>query len=53
LPASRALEANAAKLTDQHGGLLFTKAEIEGFSHITSELGEPAWKPEDFRAITI
>ena len=47
------LEANAAKLTDQHGGLLFTKAEIEGFSHITSELGEPAWKPEDFRAITI
>jgi L-2-hydroxycarboxylate dehydrogenase (NAD+) len=47
------LEAKAAKLTDQHGGLLFTKAEIEGFAHIISELGEPAWKPEDFRAITI
>ena len=47
------LEAEAARRTDEHGGLLFTKAEIEGFAHITDELGEPAWKPEDFRSITI
>ncbi|MEI8293735.1 MAG: Ldh family oxidoreductase [bacterium] len=47
------IEADAARLTDHHGGLLFTKAEIEGFTHITDELGEPAWKPSDFRSITI
>jgi L-2-hydroxycarboxylate dehydrogenase (NAD+) len=47
------LEAKAAKLTDAHGGLLFTKAEIESFAHITDELGEPAWKPEDFKSITL
>jgi L-2-hydroxycarboxylate dehydrogenase (NAD+) len=47
------LEAQAAKLTDEHGGLLFTKAEIEGFAHLTEELGLPAWKPEDFASVTI
>jgi L-2-hydroxycarboxylate dehydrogenase (NAD+) len=47
------LEAKAAKLTDAHGGLLFTKAEIESFAHITDELGEPAWKSEDFKTITL
>ena len=47
------LEAEAAKLTDLHGGLLFTPAEVEGFSHLTDELGEPAWKPGDFRSITL
>jgi L-2-hydroxycarboxylate dehydrogenase (NAD+) len=47
------LEAKAAKLTDAHGGLLFTKAEIESFAHITDELGEPAWNPEDFKTITL
>ena len=47
------LEAKAAILTDAHGGLLFTKAEIESFAHITDELGEPAWKPEDFKFITL
>ncbi len=47
------LEAKAAKLTDAHGGLLFTKAEIESFAHITHELGEPAWKPEDFNSINL
>ena len=47
------LEAKAAKLTDAHGGLLFTKAEIESFAHLTEELGEPAWKPEDFKSINL
>ena len=47
------IEAQSAKLTEEHGGLLFTKAEIEAFSHITDELGEPAWNPQDFRSITI
>ena len=47
------LEAEAARRTDEHGGLLFTKAEIESFAHITDDLGEPAWKPENFRSVTI
>ena len=47
------LEAKSARLTDQHGGLLFTKAEIESFAHLTGELAEPAWKPEDFTTVTL
>jgi len=47
------IEAQSAKLTDTHGGLLFTKAEIEGFAHITDELGEPAWNIQNFRSITL
>jgi hypothetical protein len=47
------MEAKAAKLTDAHGGLLFTKAEIESFAHITDELAEPAWKLEDFKSINL
>ena len=47
------LEAKAAKQSDIHDGLLFTRAKIEGFVHIRSELGEQAWMPEDFRTVTI
>jgi hypothetical protein len=46
-------EADAAKLTDLHGGLLFTRTEIEGFAHITDELGETAWKADDFNSILL
>jgi L-2-hydroxycarboxylate dehydrogenase (NAD+) len=47
------IEADAARLTDLHGGLLFTKAEIESFAHITQELSEPAWNTDHFRTVTI
>jgi L-2-hydroxycarboxylate dehydrogenase (NAD+) len=47
------IEAQSAALTDVHGGLLFTKAEIEGFAHITDELGEAAWNIQKFKSITI
>ncbi len=47
------LEAEAARRTDSLGGLLFTKAEIESFAHITDELGETPWNPEDFKTTTI
>ena len=46
------LEAKAAKLTDQHGGLLFSPAEIEGFAHLTHECGEKPWQVSDFAVIT-
>lgn len=47
------LEAEAARRSDEHGGLLFTRAEIEGFAHLTEELGEPAWRPGDFQTINL
>lgn len=46
-------EAKAAELTDRHGGLLFTMAEIDGFARLAGELGEPAWRPGDFATITV
>jgi L-2-hydroxycarboxylate dehydrogenase (NAD+) len=36
-------EAQAAALTKKHGGLLFTKAEIEAFNGIAGECGEKPW----------
>ena len=33
-------EAQAAELTKKHGGLLFSKAEIEAFNEIAKECGE-------------
>ncbi len=33
------IEANGAKLSDQHGGLLFTQAEVEALQHIAQEAG--------------
>lgn len=47
------LEAEAARLTDQHGGLLFTRAEIEGFAHLAEELGEDVWRPGDFQTVNL
>jgi L-2-hydroxycarboxylate dehydrogenase (NAD+) len=47
------IEAQSAALTDVHGGLLFTKAEIEGFAHITDELGETPWNIQNFKYINI
>ena len=46
-------EANAAALTKKHGGLLFTKAEVEAFNEIAHECGEQAWDLAKFKPITI
>jgi L-2-hydroxycarboxylate dehydrogenase (NAD+) len=37
------LEAQARKQSDQHGGLLFTAAEVAEFNEINRELGRPEW----------
>jgi L-2-hydroxycarboxylate dehydrogenase (NAD+) len=37
------IEANAADLSRQAGGLLFTAAEIESFAEIAGECGHPVW----------
>ena len=44
-------EARAGELTRKHGGLLFTKAEIEEFGHLAREVGEPAWQATDFKSV--
>src|SRR5439155_17621369 len=36
-------EAQAAELTRKHGGLLFTRAEIEAFNEIARECGATPW----------
>lgn len=47
------LEAEAAKHTEQHGGLLFSAAEIDAFGEIAEECGSTPWKLEDFKSVTL
>ena len=43
------LEAEAAARCAQHGGLLFSEAEINAFNEIAAECGQPQWKLADFK----
>ncbi len=47
------MEADAAKLTDEHGGLLFSEAEIEAFNEMAVECGRPAWILDNLKQISI
>jgi hypothetical protein len=40
------IEADAARLSREAGGLLFSAAEIESFAEIAQECGHPAWDPK-------
>ncbi|MGD0410722.1 MAG: Ldh family oxidoreductase [Verrucomicrobiota bacterium] len=46
-------EARAGELSKKHGGLLFTAAEIEEFSHMAREVNEPAWLPSGFPSVQV
>ena len=46
-------EAQAAELTKKHGGLLFTKAEIEAFAEVARECGEKPWDLAGFRTANV
>jgi LDH2 family malate/lactate/ureidoglycolate dehydrogenase len=46
-------EAQAAALTKKHGGLLFTKAEIEAFNEIAAECGEKPWDLASLKTATV
>ncbi|MBL4575060.1 MAG: Ldh family oxidoreductase [Opitutaceae bacterium] len=37
------LEAEAARLSDKHGGLLFTKSEVDAFNELAEECECPYW----------
>ncbi|MDD2706678.1 MAG: Ldh family oxidoreductase [Verrucomicrobiae bacterium] len=47
------LEAEGARLTQQHGGLLFTKAEMDAFAEMARECGASPWKESDFKQVSI
>ncbi len=46
-------EAQAAALTKQHGGLLFSQAEIEAFNEIARECGSAPWDLTSFKTVTL
>jgi len=46
-------EAQAGELTKKHGGLLFTKAEVEAFNEIAKESGEKPWDLTSFKTVTV
>jgi L-2-hydroxycarboxylate dehydrogenase (NAD+) len=46
-------EARAGELSKKHGGLLFTKAEIEELNHLAHEVGEPVWNIADFKSVQV
>ena len=41
-------EARAGELSRKHGGLLFTRAEVEELCRLAKEVGEPGWEPSGF-----
>ncbi len=47
------IEAEAAKLTDTHGGLLFTEAELEEFAALANECGLEPWSIEGLKSIEV
>lgn len=46
-------EANAAAATAKHGGLLFTRAELEAFAEIAKECGSKPWDHDRFETVTV
>lgn len=47
------LEANAAKLTEEHGGLLFSEAEVKEFSELAVECGKSSWDLESLKMVSL
>lgn len=47
------LEAGWAKHTASAGGLLFSRAEVDAFNELAAECGQPLWKAESFKTVTI
>lgn len=45
------IEAAAAARSAEHGGLLFSRAEIDGFNELAAEAGQPRWSIDDLKAV--
>ena len=46
-------EARWGALSKQHGGLLFTKAEIGELNHLAHEVGDAAWNLGEFKSVQV
>ena len=46
-------EAQAARLSAQQGGLLFSEAEIKGFNELATEIGTPAWSLAQLKSVEV
>jgi|TARA_B110000495_G_scaffold201770_1_gene220025 LDH2 family malate/lactate/ureidoglycolate dehydrogenase len=47
------MEADTAKLTEEHGGLLFSEAEVAAFGELSAECGLPAWSLAELKSINV
>ena len=47
------IEAEAAKLTDTHGGLLFTEAELGEFAEMSVECGLEPWSIAALKSVEV
>ncbi len=47
------IEAEAAATSAKHGGLLFTRAELEAFRKIAQECGETPWELSQFHSVNL
>jgi L-2-hydroxycarboxylate dehydrogenase (NAD+) len=47
------LEADWAKKTAAAGGLLFSKAEVDAFNELATEAGQPLWKIDSFKTVSL
>jgi len=47
------IEAEAGRLSERHGGLLFSAAELEAFAHIAADCGQSSWDREGLRNVEL
>ena len=47
------LEAEAARLSEKHGGLLFTQVEIDAFNVLAEGCKEPLWASSDLQMVSV
>lgn len=47
------LEADAARRCAEHGGLLFSTAEVAGFNELANEIGMSAWVVENLKSTEV
>ena len=46
-------EAQAARLSAEHGGLLFSAAEVDGFNEIAAEVGRTPWSTAALKSVEV
>ena len=46
-------EAQAARLSAEHGGLLFSAAEVDGFNELAAEVGRTPWSTAALKSVEV